>query len=66
MPKLQTLHMDKKMFVGVDGCRAGWFAVALTETDSFGVFSFLKSRISIAFFVMVILMCAYLWTSLLV
>lgn len=42
MPKPRTLHMDKKVFVGVDGCRAGWFAVALTETDSFGVFQFSK------------------------
>ena len=42
MPKLQTLNMDKKVFVGVDGCKAGWFAVALTETDSFGVFQFPK------------------------
>lgn len=42
MSKLRTLHMDRKMFVGVDGCRAGWFAVALTETDSFGVFQFSK------------------------
>jgi len=42
MPKPRTLFMNKKMFVGVDGCRAGWFAVALTETDSFGVFQFPK------------------------
>jgi predicted RNase H-like nuclease len=42
MPELQTLHMNKKMFVGVDGCKAGWFAVALTETNSFGVFQFSK------------------------
>jgi len=42
MPKLQTLLMNKKVFVGVDGCKAGWFAVALTETDSFGVFQFPK------------------------
>lgn len=50
MPKLQTLHMDKKMFVGVDGCRAGWFAVALTETDSFGVFQFSKISDLYSFF----------------
>ncbi|WP_269849695.1 hypothetical protein [Methanosarcina horonobensis] len=24
--------MGKKVFVGVDGCRAGWFAVFLDET----------------------------------
>lgn len=23
--------MEKKIFVGVDGCKAGWFAVALTD-----------------------------------
>ncbi len=34
--------MDKKVFVGVDGCRAGWFAVALTETDSLSTFQFPK------------------------
>ncbi|HWQ49708.1 MAG TPA: DUF429 domain-containing protein [Methanosarcina sp.] len=42
MSKLRTLLMDKKVFVGVDGCRAGCFAVALTETDSFDVFQFSK------------------------
>lgn len=38
MCKLRTPLMDKKVFVGVDGCRAGWFAVALTENDSFSTF----------------------------
>lgn len=42
MCKLRTLLMDKKVFVGVDGCRAGWFAITLTETDSFVTFQFSK------------------------
>ena len=50
MPKLQTLLMDKKVFVGVDGCREGWFTVALTETDSFGVFQFSKISDLYSFF----------------
>ncbi len=34
--------MSEKVFVGVDGCRAGWFAVALTEADDFDTFLFLE------------------------
>jgi hypothetical protein len=29
MCKLRTLIMVKKVFVGAEGCRAGWFAIAL-------------------------------------
>ena len=40
MCELQTLLMDKKVCVGVDGCRAGWFAIALTEAGNFDTFVF--------------------------
>jgi predicted RNase H-like nuclease len=35
MCEFQTLLMDKKVCVGVDGYGAGWFAIALTEAGDF-------------------------------